>query len=366
MARMLALCSLPRTNPGRRKEYVRRNGPYTLVMSAGGLNKLPYGNLPRLLMAWVSTETVRTRRRELILGRSLSEFMRAVGIFDDGGAMRRRLRTQMDRLFHAVVSLTYEDKHGKQSASSLVADRVEFWWDPKRPRETVLWDSKIRLGEDFFNEIIRHPIPLDMNILKSLKRSPLGLDLYMWLSYRTFTLKKTAPAPLERPLPPVRGAPLEDGRLEGRGQLPDEGPTGVQEDQGGVARSELHNCPRRADPRPLSPRDPSRRAIGHARLPQDRRLFHVQTGRVHTGQTGRVLPESTGQTGRVLLRHVVKSKSLITSNRREGAVEPTRGGIRNRSPERRTGRPGPDRSRGVYSKVPGRRNLEGGAADGVQ
>ena len=29
MARMLVLCSLPRTNPGNRKEYVRRNGPYT-------------------------------------------------------------------------------------------------------------------------------------------------------------------------------------------------------------------------------------------------------------------------------------------------------------------------------------------------
>ena len=28
-----------------------------------------------------------------------------------------------------------------------------------------------------------------MNILKSLKRSPLGLDLYFWLVYRTFTLK---------------------------------------------------------------------------------------------------------------------------------------------------------------------------------
>ena len=33
MARMMALCSLPRTNPGNRKEYVRRNGPYTLGMS---------------------------------------------------------------------------------------------------------------------------------------------------------------------------------------------------------------------------------------------------------------------------------------------------------------------------------------------
>ena len=29
-ARMMALCSLPRSNPGQRKEYVRRNGPYTL------------------------------------------------------------------------------------------------------------------------------------------------------------------------------------------------------------------------------------------------------------------------------------------------------------------------------------------------
>ena len=32
MARMMALCSLPRTNPGNRKEYIRCNGPYTLGM----------------------------------------------------------------------------------------------------------------------------------------------------------------------------------------------------------------------------------------------------------------------------------------------------------------------------------------------
>ena len=57
------------------------------------------------------------------------------------------------------------------------------------PDKPSLWDSTIRLGEEFFNEIITHPIPLDMNILKSLKRSPLGLDLYVWLTYRTFALK---------------------------------------------------------------------------------------------------------------------------------------------------------------------------------
>ena len=46
MARLMALCSLPRTNPGNRLQYKRVNGPYTLSMSAGINNKLPFGNFP--------------------------------------------------------------------------------------------------------------------------------------------------------------------------------------------------------------------------------------------------------------------------------------------------------------------------------
>ena len=59
----------------------------------------------------------------------------------------------------------------------------------KRPTAPVLWDSTIELGEKFFQEIIAHPIPLDLNTLRAMKRSSLGLDLYFWLVYRTFTLK---------------------------------------------------------------------------------------------------------------------------------------------------------------------------------
>ena len=46
MARLLALCSLPRTNPGNRLQYKRVNGPYQLYMIAGGGNKLPFGIFP--------------------------------------------------------------------------------------------------------------------------------------------------------------------------------------------------------------------------------------------------------------------------------------------------------------------------------
>ena len=66
MARMMALCSLPRTNPGNRLQYKRVNGPYKLIMIAGGDNKLPFGNSPRLLLAWVSTEAVRTQSRVIV------------------------------------------------------------------------------------------------------------------------------------------------------------------------------------------------------------------------------------------------------------------------------------------------------------
>ena len=40
-------------------------------MTAGINNKLPFGVIPRLLLAWVCTEAVWTQSRDLVLGRSL-------------------------------------------------------------------------------------------------------------------------------------------------------------------------------------------------------------------------------------------------------------------------------------------------------
>ena len=85
MARMLALCcSLPRTDPGQQQriQYVRLNGPFTLLVmiAGGGLNKLPYGNFPRLL-AGVGVHRSGTDAKPCAhpWAHSLSAFMRAVG-----------------------------------------------------------------------------------------------------------------------------------------------------------------------------------------------------------------------------------------------------------------------------------------------
>ena len=114
LGRTMALYSLPRSNPGNRLQYKRVNGPFTLHMIAGGSNKLPFGNLPRLLMAWISTEAVKTQSRELVLGKSLADFMRSLGVYSSSGGKYTRLRNQIRRLFNAHVQLVYEDKPGPQ------------------------------------------------------------------------------------------------------------------------------------------------------------------------------------------------------------------------------------------------------------
>ena len=154
-----------------------------------GDHKLPFGNLPRLILAWLSTEAVRTQNREIVLGRSLAEFMRELGIYSSGGVVQIRLRNQMRRLFGCTVQLTYKDANVERFVNSPIAESGEYWWNERKPDQSSLWDSKIYLGEAFFQEIVRHPVPLDMNTLSALKRSPLGLDLYLWLVYRTFPLR---------------------------------------------------------------------------------------------------------------------------------------------------------------------------------
>ena len=104
-------------NPGKGLQFKRVYGPY----------KLSYDNLPCLLLAWISTEAVRTQSRELVLEASLSEFMRELGIYSTSGEKYTRLRNHMNRLFHCQAKLVYADEQGKRFIASCFADRGEFW-----------------------------------------------------------------------------------------------------------------------------------------------------------------------------------------------------------------------------------------------
>lgn len=206
MARLLVQATLPHSDPGPVPAWGRRNGALSMVMQPGwvmGTNGqprsigLPYGSVPRLLMAWVTTEAVRTKERDLILGESLSEFMRKLGLMPTGGRWGSitRLREQMRRLFAATVAVSYEQPNVVADAGFRIADKAILFWDPKSPEQAALWKSTVMLSERFFAEIVARPVPLDLTVLKALTRSPMAIDIYIWLTYRMFYLKRPTTVP---------------------------------------------------------------------------------------------------------------------------------------------------------------------------
>ena len=195
MARSLIQATMPHSKP---KDLIfhRENGNYTLTMTGHPKIGLPYGALPRLEMAWVTTEALRTQNRKILLG-TLSDFMRELGLVPTGGRWGSitRLKDQTRRLFSCHVSFTYDaaDAKGNEIAAGAnlnIADNYVLWWNPKDPNQTSIFESEVELSEKFFKEIIEKPVPLDMRALKVLSRSPMALDIYSWLTYRMSYLKK--------------------------------------------------------------------------------------------------------------------------------------------------------------------------------
>jgi hypothetical protein len=211
IARELVQATLPHKNPGDVPLWKRTNGNLTLAIQPGMNIKTgksygyPYGTIPRLLLFWMTTEAARNKGRgcedprRLELGSTLSGFMVELGLNPaTGGGKRsdaRRLRDQMEKLFRSLFS--FENYHGDDTRSGKVwldmqvAPVGELWWSIKDQQQTALWGSWIELGERFYEAITAAPVPVDIRALKSLKRSPLALDLYAWLTYEAFRAHKS-------------------------------------------------------------------------------------------------------------------------------------------------------------------------------
>lgn len=198
MARALVQATLPHSKIAG-NEFKRTNGFFKLTILTDSEVGLPYGSIPRLLLSWISTEAVRTKDRNLILGKTLSSFMSELDLIPTGGRWGTitRLKEQMKRLFGSSISCTYDNGNHWAIQNITPISKANVWWDPKQPDQATLFESTLTLNEDFFKEIINNPIPIDMRVLKALKRSPLAIDIYCWLTYRLSYLKQPTTIPWE-------------------------------------------------------------------------------------------------------------------------------------------------------------------------
>ena len=194
MPRILVVTTLPHRRPESHR-FQRVNGRHRLQMRAPRRVGLPYGSYPRLLLAYLTTEAVRSKDRKVYLGESPNDLARKLGLSTISGprGTAKWLEDQLHRLLSTRLDWkTSVDLAPRSSGSEFVTAVGAAWLEPLQRllagRRT--WRSQIVLGQGFFKEVTRSAVPVDFRALRQLRRSPLAVDLYIWLTYRMSYLRK--------------------------------------------------------------------------------------------------------------------------------------------------------------------------------
>jgi hypothetical protein len=188
VSRLFIGTTLPHSEPAD-NQFTRTNGLYDLCLLAPRQVGLPYGRYPRLALAWMITEAVKKKTPLLPLPTSLSKFASQIGVTPSTGCKGTltQLRDQLLRL----VNLTILCLDSSLSPNALptafrgggvhLVKQYLLWWDQPAPGDL---DPFLLLSQDFYDEILAHPVPIDLEVIRAL-RSPLEIDVYMWLTYRS-------------------------------------------------------------------------------------------------------------------------------------------------------------------------------------
>jgi len=201
--------------------HERVNGDYHLTMMSPPSIGLPFGSVPRLMLAWIGAEVLRTREREIVLGSSMSSFLRELGMVPTGGRWGTvtRLKEQSKRLFGCVITCTYTDDNHFANSEPFHVGKADLWWHSQTPEQLGIFESRLQLSQTFYDEIISHSIPVDMRVLQALRKSPLALDIYAWTGYRIYTLNCSGRPSVTIPWPALQqqfGASYPEDTAQGR------------------------------------------------------------------------------------------------------------------------------------------------------
>jgi len=193
-ARPFVLCGIPLRRPPRDQlTYTRHNGKLFLHLAAHPDFGLPFGQ-DRLIPIWVATLSVRQKSREVHFG-SAAQILEFFDLPKDGPHYRRMVEG-FRRVFAATIFFGARD-HLRSGAFVDLArfqffDRMKLWFntgeqpEPKGARD---FDNVVILSEAFYAEITSHPIPVERNVVVALANAPGVLDFYMWLAWRSWTIK---------------------------------------------------------------------------------------------------------------------------------------------------------------------------------
>lgn len=180
--------------------WERQGGSIRLLIESGlGPDRvpagLPYGAIARMILLYLQTEAVRTRSREVELGRSMNQWLKSMGI-EVGGKSYRLVREQSHRLslcrltFYRVTDAATFVTNGSFVRSAILPHRSG---SEDGTNQFMLWQESVKLDEGFYQSLIDHPLPLREAAIKQIAHRSMAIDVYVWLAYRLHKLQKVTP-----------------------------------------------------------------------------------------------------------------------------------------------------------------------------
>jgi hypothetical protein len=151
---------------------------------------VPFGSHARLILLYLQTEALRTGKREVELGNSMRGWLARVGI-PAGGMTGKSVRDQAERI--SRCKLTFDISTGSRSSGLVqqtIVDKALFIEAGDGATQGRLSLETAKLSEGFFEQLRKHPVPLEEAAIKALSNNAPALDVYLWLAYRLHALKE--------------------------------------------------------------------------------------------------------------------------------------------------------------------------------
>lgn len=152
---------------------------------------VPYGSRARLVLIYLMSEALKNNAREVELGRTLHEWLGRLGI-SIGGKSMKQVRDQAERI--SRCRMTFEIFSGNRVGllNQSILDTAMFV-DNEPGAQGSLFMRTAKLSEMFFEQLKRHPVPIEESAISAISNNSLAIDIYCWLAYRLHSLEKPTP-----------------------------------------------------------------------------------------------------------------------------------------------------------------------------
>jgi len=211
MANSFVQVTIPHCDPKETFVSSRNGDLYLGIQSAQDAEThkhigVPYGVHPRLLLGYVTTWAHRYNDPHVVIDECFDDFLRHFN-FDpvprSARSPRMKMLEQAEKLFTCSVRIQRKSERGDVDELARkninVASEYRFYTKTSSGGGHES-SASIVLGDEFFKNIIDHPVPIDVNVMRVLAvgggpGAAMRLDLYSWLAHESWKINNGVSKP---------------------------------------------------------------------------------------------------------------------------------------------------------------------------